>query len=168
MSYAMSRGEVYWLKTKYEAEGAEMQKTRPCVVVSNNKGNVNSGIVTVALMTSKPKSSLPTHAVIGKTTKGYCEGSTILCEQLRTISQTRIDTDVDYLGRISDEDMDKLDGALAEALAPRHVESDYEEEYGVESDQCYDDELAKVVMERDFYKDKYESLMERIMDKALV
>ena len=48
------RGEVFWVSLD-PSVGSETKKTRPCLVVSNDKGNEVSDMVIVAPITSKVK-----------------------------------------------------------------------------------------------------------------
>lgn len=52
------KGDIYWV-TLDPARGAETQKTRPCLVVSNNEGNSISKLIMVAPITSKVKKIYP-------------------------------------------------------------------------------------------------------------
>lgn len=61
--------------------------TRPCIVVSNNKCNQSSGIVTVVPLTTSKKKMLPTHCTI-YTTKVV---SIALCEQLTCVNKDQIE-----------------------------------------------------------------------------
>ena len=43
----IKRGEVYWIRLD-PAEGAEIKKTRPAVVISNDEQNAKSKVIIVA------------------------------------------------------------------------------------------------------------------------
>ena len=59
---------------------------RPCVVVSNNKANLFSKVVTVLPITSKPKTVLPTHTTISLEVE-----STVLAEQITTVEKDKLE-----------------------------------------------------------------------------
>lgn len=168
--YIISRGEVYWIESKTMEVGAEIKKTRPAVVISNNNTNRFAPLITVAYMTTAPKIDSPSHVVTKGTSYGKCEGSTILCEQINTVSKTRIQVENGYLGRISDEEMDAIDKAIADALALEITENadrgndDYYEDDGYEDDGNWE-EMERLRIERDFYKNKYDEVLDKLMAK---
>ena len=73
--------------------GHEIQKTRPCVVVSPNEMNRNIATVMIAPMTTKGR-TYPTRVICQFQGK---EGQIVL-DQLRTVDKTRL---VKKLGEIS-------------------------------------------------------------------
>lgn len=107
----ISRGEVYYVKSIMpDTVGSEQKAGRPAVIVSNNSNNEHSTTVEICYLTLKDKPPLPTHVFIDK---GTCINSTVLCEQVTTVSTTRLG---DYMCRLSDSVMDKVDRALAISL----------------------------------------------------
>lgn len=80
----MKRGEI-WLVELNPTRGSEIQKTRPCVIVSPDELNANLRTVIVAPMTSKgfpaPFRVPLTHAG----TKGL-----LLLDQIRTVDKSRL------------------------------------------------------------------------------
>jgi len=94
------RGEIYWVNLKDEKEnkpdhrdqkpkpkGAESQKSRPGVIVSNRKQNQFSNAVIVSLITSQVDKIYPFEVEI------TCEGqkSKILTDQIYTIDKSRLE-----------------------------------------------------------------------------
>ena len=106
----ISRGEVYYIKSIYPAVGSEQRSGRPAVIVSNNLNNEHSKCVEICYLTLQEKTPLPTHVLIDR---GECENSTILCEQVTTVSTERLG---DYMCRVPDDIMDKVDKALVVSL----------------------------------------------------
>ena len=107
----MKRGEIYYINSIYNEEGSEQRAGRPAVIVSNDKNNECSGTVEVVYMTTKPKNDLPTHVF----TRSAREPSTILCEQITTVSKDRVG---DYYGSLAENELqilDKCAGDLAGA-----------------------------------------------------
>lgn len=166
--YIISRGEVYWIESKNGEVGGEIKKTRPAVVISNNQTNRFAPIITVAYMTTAPKVDSPSHVITKGTSYNKCEGSTILCEQICTVSKSRIQVDNGYLGRLPDEEMDAVDEAIAEALSLQLTENNDRNDY-YEDDEYEDDgnweEVERLKMERDFYKNKYDEVLDKLMAK---
>lgn len=102
----MKRGEIYFIKSTYTETGSEQRANRPAVIVSNNNNNNNSETVEVVYMTTRPKTDLPTHVF----TRSALSPSTILCEQIFTVSKQRIDAQI---GALTDSEMNAVDVALA-------------------------------------------------------
>ena len=105
----MKRGEIYFIKSTHQEEGSEQRADRPAVIVSNDVGNEHSDIVEVVYLTTKPKADIPTHVI----TRGATYPSTILCEQIFTVSKRRIG---EKLGEITDTEREAMDRALAISL----------------------------------------------------
>ena len=89
--------------------GHEIQKTRPCVVVSPNEMNRNIATVMIAPMTTKGR-TYPTRVVCQFQGK---EGQIIL-DQLRTVDKTRL---VKKIGEISHPEQRIVLATLAEMFA---------------------------------------------------
>ena len=78
-------------------------------IVSNDKNNANSNTVEVVYMTTKPKTDLPTHVYI----ESALRPSTLLCEQISTVSEERIG---EWIGELTESEVQDLDIALAVSL----------------------------------------------------
>ena len=89
--------------------GHEIQKTRPCVVVSPNEMNRNIATVMIAPMTTKGR-TYPTRVICQFQGK---EGQIVL-DQLRTVDKTRL---VKKLGEISHGEQRIALATLAEMFA---------------------------------------------------
>ena len=88
--------------------GSEINKTRPCVVLSPNEMNKFLNTIVVAPITSTSK-SYPTRIEInGKTTKGW-----IVIDQIRTIDRRRI---TKIFGKISDKEILEVKNVLKETF----------------------------------------------------
>jgi len=92
----MKRGEIYYIESTYRETGSEQRGGRPAVIVSNDKNNENSEVVEVVYMTTKPKNDLPTHVFI----RSALSPSTVLCEQVNSVSVKRIGTLIGKLTKI--------------------------------------------------------------------
>ena len=102
----IKRGEMFYISRGGASyNGSEQHADRPAVVVSNNKNNENSNVVEVVYMTTQPKTDLPTHVTIRSTGRI----STVLCEQVYSVSTERIGT---YIGEATDKEMENIDIAL--------------------------------------------------------
>ena len=105
----MKRGQIYYVRSNYREEGSEQRGGRPAVIVSNDKNNANSNTVEVVYMTTKPKTDLPTHVYI----ESALRPSTLLCEQISTVSEERIG---EWIGELTESEVQDLDIALAVSL----------------------------------------------------
>lgn len=106
----VNRGEIYYTKLDL-VTGSEQGGYRPVVVLQNNVGNFYSPTTIVAAITSRLKTNMPTHVHI----ENEClpHNSVILLEHLRTVDKSRLD---EFQGRLTQEEISKLDKALAISL----------------------------------------------------
>lgn len=101
------RGEMYYADLS-PVVGSEQGGMRPVLVLQNNTGNKHSPTVVIAPITSRlGKPDLPTHVSLGAT--HLAKNSIALLEQIRTIDKRRM---ADYIGTVSDEEMEKVENAL--------------------------------------------------------
>ena len=103
------RGEIYYIM-RGEAVGCEQYGGRPGIIVSNEKNNLYSPTVEVVLLTTRAKKPLPTHVFINSARLP----STALCEQITTVSKSRLG---DFLGRLTSYEQRAIDLALAESIS---------------------------------------------------
>lgn len=109
----MKRGQVYYADLR-PVVGSEQGGIRPCLIIQNDTGNTHSPTVIVATMTTQKKNDLPTHIAVSPEDCCLDINTTILLEQLRTIDKRRLQ---DFVGRLSDNTMQKVDEALHISLA---------------------------------------------------
>ena len=90
-------GDIFWAQLDEDLYGGSLQAGfRPVLIVSNDKANQFSPVVTIVPITSKLwKKSLPTHVFI--TGCGLRQRSTILVEQITSLNKSRLD---EYVGNI--------------------------------------------------------------------
>ena len=103
----IQRREVYWVDLG-KTIGTEIRKIRPCIVITNNWLNTFNSRIIVVPMTTKPVSFIPFHLKISFVGKQ----STILPEQIRSISKKRVKWEWDKLGEISPEIMKEVSSLL--------------------------------------------------------
>ena len=108
-SKEIHRGDVFYV-SPLNPVGSEYKKSRPAVVVSNDRNNLNSPVVEICYFTLRNKSESPTHVYIKE---GACYNSTVICEQITTISIERMG---DFMCHLSDSDMERIDSALLSSL----------------------------------------------------
>ena len=103
------RGEVYLVNFD-PTLGAEIQKTRPVLIVQNDVANRHSAITIVAAITSQFDHPLyPTEVLIRPPEAGLRMDSVGLLNQIRSIDKQRL---VRRLGTLKPETMDRVDHAI--------------------------------------------------------
>jgi mRNA interferase MazF len=108
MGVVVKRFDVFLVNLDPTA-GSEIQKTRPCIVVSPDEMNRYIATVIIAPMTTKGK-TYPTRVVCQFQGK---DGQIVL-DQIRTIDKTRL---VKKLGQISQDEQRAVLDTLAEMFA---------------------------------------------------
>lgn len=101
----VKRGEV-WLAALDPTVGSEIQKTRPCVVISPDEMNAHLRKAIVAPMTTGSRAAPFRVAVIFKGKQGL-----ILPDQMRTLDNARL---VKRMGRVDAGTLRALLGVLVE------------------------------------------------------
>ena len=108
MGLVVRRFEVFLVNLN-PTVGTEIQKTRPCVVISPDEMNRHIATVIVAPMTTKGR-SYPTRVI--------CEfdgkAGQIVLDQIRTVDKTRL---IKKLGLVDADTQSKLLTVLAEMFA---------------------------------------------------
>lgn len=95
--------------------GRELSKTRPVVVVSNDKNNEFSGTVTILPVTSKNLRKIyPFEVLLRKGTGNLPKNSKAKADQIRTLDKSRI---VKFIGMLQTSDMDQIGTAMKVHLA---------------------------------------------------
>lgn len=105
----MKRGEI-WSVNLDPTVGSEIQKSRPCVIVSPGELNDHLRTVIVAPMTSKGFAAPFRIPVTHAGTEGL-----ILLDQLRTVDKVRL---VRKMGALSAKTLAKTLATLQEVFAP--------------------------------------------------
>lgn len=155
----IKRGEIYYVN-KMPVVGAEHEAGRPAVVVSTDRHNAKSGTIEVVYLTTRSKGMMPEHIFCSATGTD----STILCEQITTVSVDRVS---DYITTLTEEEMLDVEAGLLHSLGmesyiPDEHEDDKPDDEPSEA-PVFDADVHRITMERDFYKQMYESLLEKII-----
>lgn len=107
------RGEIY-LVSFDPTIGAEIQKTRPALVLQNNVANEYSPITIVAAVSSQFDDPLyPTEVMVQPPEGGLNVISVVLLNQIRSIDKQRL---VKRLGKLTDETMVLVNQAIQVSL----------------------------------------------------
>ncbi len=84
------RGDIFWAELEGEAGSSMQAGRRPVLVISNDKANEYSPIITIIPITSKMgKAKLPTHVLIEEC--GLKKPSIALAEQITSINKERLE-----------------------------------------------------------------------------
>ena len=103
----MKRGEVYWANFD-PTIGAEIRKTRPCVIISNELANQFSPLVTVLPITSQKLDKIYKHEVL-ISNDAKLKNSKIKINQIRTFDKQRIGK---LITKISSSVLEQVDESI--------------------------------------------------------
>lgn len=105
----IKRGEIY-LAALDPVMGREIAKTRPVVVVSNDKNNTFSGTVTILPLTSKnPQTVYPFEVFLRTGNANLPKDSKVKADQIRTLDSVRL---IKHIGVLEQTDLDAIDKAM--------------------------------------------------------
>ncbi len=108
-SFNIARGQVC-LAALDPVLGREISKTRPVVIISNDKNNEFAGTVTVLPITSKNlKRQYPFEVHLPKGTANLPKNSKVKADQIRTLDKSRI---VKYIGILNPKYMHRAEIAV--------------------------------------------------------
>lgn len=99
------------VKVRFDpAEGSEIRKTRPAVVVSNRAACRYDAVVQVVPVTRLPARELrPYESLVDSPGSGLARPSRLVANQVRTVSKERI---AGVLGQLDADEERRLDAAL--------------------------------------------------------
>lgn len=109
----MLRGDI-WLVDFNPVRGSEANKTRPAVIVSNDRANaaaaaLGRGVITVVPLTTNVDKVYPFQVLLEAATTGLTADSKAQVEQVRSVAFERLSRGV---GRVQTTDMSAVDDAL--------------------------------------------------------
>ncbi len=110
----MKRGEVYYADLN-PTVGAEINKRRPVLIVSNDANNRAASTVTVLPITSNVARVYPFEVALSRDESGLPKDSKVQAQQVRTIAKQRITGRA--VGRLNDAKMRAVEAALRLHLA---------------------------------------------------
>ena len=110
----IKRGEVF-LASLDPVIGREISKTRPVVIVSNDKNNEFSGTVTVLPITSQNLQSIyPFEVFLSKGDANLPKNSKVKADQIRTLDKNRL---VKNIGLLDARKLNAIEKAIKIHLA---------------------------------------------------
>ncbi len=143
------RGEIFYIARGGTTNGSEQFADRPAVVVSNDENNKHSGVIEVVYMTTQPKTDLPTHVTVRSTGRL----STVLCEQVSSVSTDRVNN---YIGQVSEQEMKNIDIALMISLQLSG---------GGKTSKQYNETIQKQQEEIEYYRNKIQAMQQSLEEK---
>jgi len=103
------RGEIY-VAVLDPVVGREIAKTRPVIVVSNDKNNQFSGTVTVLPITSRNLRRIyPFEVFLSKGSGNLPKDSKAKADQIRTLDKARL---VKEIGKLDQKEIEKIEKAM--------------------------------------------------------
>lgn len=110
----VKRGQIVMLDLP-TVSGSVQNGLRPCVIISNNKANKFSPNVIAVPLTSRNKKDMPTHyALQPSKINGLKVTSTILAEQILTVSKNAIKR---VIGVVEDQHIDNVNRIIKESIS---------------------------------------------------
>jgi mRNA interferase MazF len=102
------RGEI-WLVSLEPVAGHEIGKTRPALIISNNRNNEFSSTVTLIPITSSIEKVYPFEVLIKKEESGLAYDFKIKCNQIRTVDRLRL---IKLSGVLSQDKITEVENSL--------------------------------------------------------
>lgn len=117
----IQRGDVYYIEGAKEAAGAEMVKTRPGIVISDQNQVKDSHVVTVVYLSHKEQTKNRAHVPM---THDGLRG-VALCEHIYTVDVSRVG---DYLCTLTEEEMEEVQAGVESVIGVDPDREDLEAE----------------------------------------
>lgn len=108
MSVQPDRGEIWWVDLS-PTKGHEQSGHRPAVIISANTFNHGPAGLVVVLPVTTTDRDIPLHVKIEPPEAGIEKPSVILCDQIRTISKSRL---TDRLGHLNSPTLQQIEHRL--------------------------------------------------------
>ena len=106
---SIKRGDIY-LAALDPVIGREIAKTRPVIIVSNNRNNQYGGTVTVLPLTSQRlHTAYPFELVLAQGCAGLPKKSKIKADQIRTLDKKRL---IKKIGKLPENQLNLLDNII--------------------------------------------------------
>jgi mRNA interferase MazF len=154
------RGDIRWIRNPMSATGAEIGKTRPAIIVSNDENNKNYETVEIVYLTTNERYKSDYHLTLESSQAGEAKGSTALCEQVFTVCKDRVGN---LLGKMGSAEMLLVEERILKGLAIEIPVANNDAQIKLFPQFDEPEDYAAVKCERDFYKREYENLLDRLL-----
>ncbi|MCP4348987.1 MAG: type II toxin-antitoxin system PemK/MazF family toxin [Desulfobacterales bacterium] len=104
----IKRGDIF-LAALDPVVGKEISKTRPIVIISNDKNNEFAGTVTILSVTGRIGKVYPFEVFLPKGTANLSADSKVKANQVRTLDKSRI---VRFIGRLEADKIYQIENAV--------------------------------------------------------
>ena len=104
----IERGDILLIELD-PTKGAEIQKTRPAIVVTNDIANLYSRVLMVVPLTSQNLTKIHPHEVLIEKAKGLSKPSKANVSQMRAVDRSRIKS---KLGQAGTQTLGEIDSAI--------------------------------------------------------
>ena len=105
----IKRGEIYFVALDHII-GKEISKTRPMLILSNDKNNQFSGTVTILPITSKNIVKIyPFEVSLKKGAGNLPKNSKVKADQIRTLDKSRI---IKFIGMLEEKKIKEVEQAI--------------------------------------------------------
>jgi len=98
-----------WLVSLEPVIGSEIGKTRPALVISNNRNNEFASTITLIPISTTLSKVYPFEVKILSKDSGLLKDSKVKCNQIRTVDKTRLQKKI---GEVQHEYVEKVEEAL--------------------------------------------------------
>lgn len=118
------RGTIIYYNWGDKKNTCVQQRVRPSLVISNNKGNKHSEILTIAAISTKYKQyDLPTHLYFDISNMDFINGMTnlygsIMLEQIKTIDKKDV---IKVLGKLNNKTMQYVNELIVLSLVSENL-----------------------------------------------
>lgn len=102
------RGQI-WLVNLDPTIGAEIKKTRPALVISNDINNQYALTITVLPISDRGEKVFPFEVELIVKESGLSKPSKVKSQQIRTVDKSRL---VKYIGKINQKDIERVEQAI--------------------------------------------------------
>ena len=102
------RGEI-WFVNLDPTIGAEIKKTRPALIISNDINNQYADTVTLLPISDKGEKIYPFEVYLPAKFFGLTKESKVKCQQIRTVDKRRL---AKFMGVVGPEEFQKVEQAL--------------------------------------------------------
>jgi len=102
------RGEIWYVNLD-PTLGAEIKKTRPALIISNDVNNEYAATITVLPITDKGEKVYPFEVALNPHKTGLNKESKVKCQQIRTVDKVRL---IKKVGQVDEDIVQAIQSAL--------------------------------------------------------